>query len=166
MKSLHGVLHGGLWIRVHGLSEFVSSPPPRGGSDENSGRPWFFQYFFQHDKFRDKLQGISITHFMIDFRTNSKIDKHHQIILLNWWNLRHIILNQILSFFSASKVYNGPTTWSILTSHYARGPETTYNGFPNTHGTAFGWEGSSPLQGHGSWLMCEVALIFTNSYVS
>ena len=42
MKSLHGFLHGGLWIRVHGLPEFASSLPPRGGSDENSGRPWFF----------------------------------------------------------------------------------------------------------------------------
>jgi hypothetical protein len=42
MKSLHGVLNGGLWIRVNGLPEFVSGPPPRGGFDENSGRPWFF----------------------------------------------------------------------------------------------------------------------------
>ena len=40
MKSLHGVLiHGGLWIRVYGLPEFASGPPPRGGFDENSARP-------------------------------------------------------------------------------------------------------------------------------
>ena len=39
MKSLHGVLHGGLWIRVHGMPEFASSPPPKGESDENFGRP-------------------------------------------------------------------------------------------------------------------------------
>jgi len=38
MKSLHGVLHGGLWIRVHGLPEFASGPPPRGGPDENYER--------------------------------------------------------------------------------------------------------------------------------
>jgi hypothetical protein len=42
MKSLHGVLHGGLWIRVHGLLKFASGPPPRGGSYENSGKPWIF----------------------------------------------------------------------------------------------------------------------------
>jgi hypothetical protein len=36
---------------------------------------------------------------------------------------------------------------------------TTYNGFPNTHGTAFGWESRVlTIKGHGSWLMCEVAL--------
>ena len=40
MKSLHGVLHGGLWIRFHGLPEFTSGLPPRGGPDANSRRPW------------------------------------------------------------------------------------------------------------------------------
>ena len=38
MKSLHG----GLWIRFHGLLEFTSCLPPRGGPDANFGRPWFF----------------------------------------------------------------------------------------------------------------------------
>ena len=28
-KSLHGVLHGKLWIRVHGLPEFAPGRPPR-----------------------------------------------------------------------------------------------------------------------------------------
>ena len=46
MKSLHGVLHGWLWIRVHGLPEFASNPPPRGGFDVNFGRPLLFKYFF------------------------------------------------------------------------------------------------------------------------
>jgi len=45
MKSLHEVLHDGLWIRFHGVPEFTSSSPPRGGSDANSGRPWFFNNF-------------------------------------------------------------------------------------------------------------------------
>ena len=36
MKSLHGVLHGRLWIRFHGLSEFTSGLPPRGGVDTSS----------------------------------------------------------------------------------------------------------------------------------
>ena len=42
MQSLHGVLQGGLWIRFHGLPEFTSGLPPRGGPDANSGRPWIF----------------------------------------------------------------------------------------------------------------------------
>ena len=71
MRSLHGVLHGGLWIRFHGLLEFLWGPPPRGRSDPNYGRPWLF--------FR--------TDCRVDFRTNSrensKIDKHHQVVLLN-----------------------------------------------------------------------------------
>ena len=40
MKSLHGVLHGRLWIRVDNILEFGSDPPPRGRSDASSGRPW------------------------------------------------------------------------------------------------------------------------------
>ena len=39
MRSLHGVLHGGLWIRFHGVSEFLSGLPPKGGPDTNSERP-------------------------------------------------------------------------------------------------------------------------------
>jgi hypothetical protein len=78
MKSLHGVLHGGLWIRVHGLPEFLSGPPLRGGSDENYGRPWFFKYFFSMTDFR--------TTFRADSKTDSRTDKHHQIILLKLIN--------------------------------------------------------------------------------
>ena len=46
MRSLHGVLHGGLWIRVHGLLEFSSSSVPRGGPDINFGRPCFLLLIF------------------------------------------------------------------------------------------------------------------------
>ena len=107
LKSLHRVLHDGQWIRFHNLPKFLWGPPPRGGPHANSGRPWlfFFLFFFN----------------MIDFKT----DKHHQVILLNWYSLKHIILNQILPSFSANKIWNGPATWSILTSHYAWGPVTT-----------------------------------------
>ena len=45
MKSLYGVLHGGLWIRFHDLPKFSCGPPPRGGPDTNSRRPWFFKMF-------------------------------------------------------------------------------------------------------------------------
>ena len=58
MKSLHGVLHGGLWIRFHSLPEFTSGLPPRGGPVANFVRPWFFNIFFQHGIFKDKFQGI------------------------------------------------------------------------------------------------------------
>ena len=33
MKSVRGVLHGRLWIRVHGMPDCASDPPPRGGPD-------------------------------------------------------------------------------------------------------------------------------------
>ena len=72
MKSLHGVLHGRLWIRFHSLPNFSSGPPPRGGPDTNSGRPWFFLVFFQH------------TNCKSNFITNSKTDKHRHEILSNW----------------------------------------------------------------------------------
>ena len=39
MKSLHGVVHGGLWIRFHRLPEFSSGLPLRGGPDTNFRRP-------------------------------------------------------------------------------------------------------------------------------
>jgi hypothetical protein len=33
MKNLPGVLHGMQWILIHGLPDFASSPPQRGGSN-------------------------------------------------------------------------------------------------------------------------------------
>ena len=118
MKNLHGVLHGGLWTRFHGLPEFSSSPPPRGGHGANSRRPSFFIYIFS-----------STLYFMINYREDSRLnsmtDKHHRVILSNWQRLRHITLNQILPSFSANMICNGPATWSILTSQYAWGHVTT-----------------------------------------
>ena len=64
MKSLHGVLHGGLWIRFHGLPEFTSGLPPRGGPDANSGRPWIFLSFF----FSPVGRADSRADFKADFR--------------------------------------------------------------------------------------------------
>ena len=52
MKSLHGVLHGGLWIRFHVLLEFSSGLPPRGGMTQKSGDHELFNVF------SDKFQGI------------------------------------------------------------------------------------------------------------
>jgi hypothetical protein len=75
MKSLRGVLHGGLWIRYHGLLKFASGPSSRGGPDANSGDRDFF-FFFQQDIFQVKLHGI--------FHNSSRTDKHRQVILLNW----------------------------------------------------------------------------------
>ena len=70
MKSLHGVLYGGLWIRFHGLREFTSGLPPRGGPDANFGRPWFF--------FSNMID------FMENFRIDSRTNKYHQVVLSNW----------------------------------------------------------------------------------
>ena len=38
MKSLHGVLHGKLWIKVNGLPKFASNPHPRDRFNANCGR--------------------------------------------------------------------------------------------------------------------------------
>jgi hypothetical protein len=56
MKSLHGVMHGGLWIRIHGLPEFSLGPPPRDHDSIQILRDHdSIQYFFQHDKFHGKF---------------------------------------------------------------------------------------------------------------
>ena len=133
MKSLHGSLHDRQWIRFHGLLEFASSLPLGDGLDAKSRRPWLFLIFYS-----------SKTNFRTNCKAYSKIKsityKHHQIILSNWYSLRPFILNQILPSFPTNKICNDSATRSILTSHYAWRPVTTSNGFPNTHGTAFGWE--------------------------
>ena len=46
MKSLHGVLHGGLWIRFHGLLEFASSPPLGGGPAGRKFREIIISFYF------------------------------------------------------------------------------------------------------------------------
>ena len=61
----------------------------------------------------------------------------------------------ILLSFSANKVCNGPFSFHTM----LEGPWLHKTAFP----TPMVWpldeiQGSSPLQGHGSWLMCEVAL--------
>ena len=71
MKSLHGVLHGRLWVRFRGLSDFPSGLPPRDGPDANSGRSWFL-LFFQHDIIQGK------------FHSRFHDIQHHQVVLSNW----------------------------------------------------------------------------------
>src|SRR5665213_2493370 len=58
----------------------------------------------------------SMTYSTIDSKTNSL-------------KFRHIVFNQILPSFFINKICNGPSTWSILTSHCLRA-NTTQNGFP------------------------------------
>ena len=74
-KSLHGVLHGGLWIRFYGLPKLLLGPPPRGEPDANSGDHDFFKYFSKRANCREN----SSTYSIIDSMTN----KHHQVILSN-----------------------------------------------------------------------------------
>jgi hypothetical protein len=40
IKSVHGILHGGLWIRFHGFQEFLLGPPSKGGLKANFRIPW------------------------------------------------------------------------------------------------------------------------------
>jgi hypothetical protein len=105
--------------------------------------------------------------FRTDCRVDSRTDKHHQIILLNWSSLRHIILNQSSPLFP-------PTKYAMIPQH---GPFSLHTMLEDMwlHITAFPThmvqpldesQGSSPLQGHGSWLMCEVALRLNESGVS
>ena len=60
MKSLHGVLHDRLWIRFHGLPEFSSGLPPRGGPHTTFRRPHSKEiniYIYnQHEKFQGRFQ--------------------------------------------------------------------------------------------------------------
>lgn len=43
MKSLHGLLHGKLWIMFHSMLEVASHSPPRIGPNTNSRKPcqWY-----------------------------------------------------------------------------------------------------------------------------
>ena len=63
----------------------------------------FFNIFFSRINFKTNFRAISVTHFRIDSRT----DKHHQVVLSNWYSLRHMTLNQILPSFFGNRVCNG-----------------------------------------------------------
>ena len=62
--------------------------------------------------------------------------------------------------FFANKICNCPSTCPFSLHTMLEGPWLDKTAFP----TPMVWpldesQGSSPLQGHGSWLMCEVAMI-------
>ena len=69
MKSLNGVLNGGLWIRFNGLPEFLSYLPPKDGPDANFGRPCFKKNKIQQDIFQDNFHGRFIIDSIIDSMT-------------------------------------------------------------------------------------------------
>ena len=151
MKSLHGVLHGGLWIRFHGLPEFSSSPPPRGGRNANFRRPWFFQYFFQHDNYHDILHEI----FQNKFQDNTPPSCYLKLVEFETYYIKP---SPPLLFL--------PTNYATVLQHGPFSLHTMFEG-PWLHKMAFPTpmvrpldesQGSSPLQGHGSWLVCEVTL--------
>ena len=114
----------------------------------------FYNIFFQYDKFQNRLQGRFHDRFQ-DIQTPPSNSTK-----LIEFETYYIKPNPPL--FSVNKICNDPATWSILTSHYAWWPVTAKNDFPNTHES----QGSSALQGHGSWLVCEVNLsyLFLNWY--
>ena len=112
---------------------------------------YFFNIFFQHEKFRTNLRA--------DFITYSKTDKFSQIGRV--WD--------ILYQTKSSPLFP-PTKYAMVPQH---GPFSLYTMLegPWLHKMAFSTpmvrpldesQGSSPLQGHGSWLVCEVALNSTN----
>ena len=78
MKGLHGVLHGMLWIRVHGLPEFASSPPSRGGPDANSNMTYLRIYC----KAYQGIHGWGITFGTKDLRTMLQKCRH-----LSWFSI-------------------------------------------------------------------------------
>ena len=55
---------------------------------------------------------FSMPYFKINFKAYSIVDsmtyRHHQVVLSNWWSLKHFILNQILPSFYANNICNGP----------------------------------------------------------
>jgi hypothetical protein len=99
----------------------------------------FLNIFFQHDKFQERLQSI-FQKFHDRFHDRLQDWQTPPNNSLKLVNFKTYYTKSNLPSFSANKVCNGPATWSILTSHYAWGPVTIYNDFPNTHGTAFGLE--------------------------
>jgi hypothetical protein len=141
MKSLHGILHGILWNRLHGLPKFSSCPP----------LAWC--------KFRETNKINFKTNCKVYSKTCSSTYTHHWVIILNYsvWDIL---------YWPISSSLFPPTKFAMVLQHDPFSPHTILEG-PWQHKTAFPtpmvWpldenQGSSPLQGHGSWLMCEVAL--------
>ena len=59
MKSLHGVLHGGLWIRFHGSPGICIRPTSKRWAKRKFRETIIFlSILFQQDKFQDRLQSI------------------------------------------------------------------------------------------------------------
>ena len=156
MQSLHGVLRGGLWIRFHGLPRFSSGPPPIGGPDANSGRPWFLKDFFQHDIFQDRFRDRFYNKFQDRFQDRQTPPSSS--LKLVEFEMNYIKPYPPLVF--------PPTKYDMVPQRSPFSLHTMIEG-PWLHKTAFPipivWpldesQGFSPLQGHNSWLMCEVAL--------
>ena len=145
-KIRHARLHayGGLWIRLHGLPEFLSSPPLRGVPNTNFGRPWLSLTFFPNK---------------IDCRTNckaesnidSRTNKHHHndSLKLIEFETYYIKPNPPLFFL--------PTKHAIVSRHGPFSLHTMHEG-PWLHKTTFPTlmvrplderQGPSLLQGHG-----------------
>jgi hypothetical protein len=78
MKSLLGVLHGGLWIRVMVCRNLRQAHLQEVGLTKIPGEIMIFLIFFSMTDFRIDCKADSIAYSKIDFRD----DKHHQIFLL------------------------------------------------------------------------------------
>jgi hypothetical protein len=149
MKSIHGLLHGALWIRVHGLPEFVASPPPRGAYDENSGMT------------------------MILFNCSWQIARHIHNIFQGWQ--APPIYSPKLRKFETYYIKSNPPSFFLPTKYAMvpqHGPFSLYTMLegPWLHITAFPThvvqpldesQGSSPLQCHScvKWPLVWIVII-------
>ena len=146
MKSLHGIQHGGLRIRFHGLPNFSSSLPPRGGPDASFGRPLIF-FIFQQDKFHGRFQN----------RFHDSQTPPSSSLKLVDFETYYIEPNPPLFFcqqnmqWSRNMVHSHLTLCLRVRDYLNRLSQHPRYGF---------WMRvkGPPLQGHGSWLVCEVAL--------
>ena len=87
---------------------------------------------------------------VIDSMIDSSTHKHHQVIFSNWERL-----SQILFSFLQHDPFPLHTMFEAPWLHKMAFPTPMARPLDES-------QGSSPLQGHGSWLMCEVALIATS----
>ena len=146
------------------MDEKSSQSPTWRTMDKVSWSPKIFvmptSWRWDRRKFRETMI------FFIFFRawqisTYSRRNKHHQVILLNWYSLRHIIVNQILLSFSRPQ--NMQWSHNMVHSHVTLCSKARdYIKWLSQHPRYGLWmrvQGSAPLPGHdGSWLVCEEAL--------
>ena len=120
---------------------FRQAHPQEVGLTQFMGVHAFFNFFFQQDRLQGRFQ----------YRQTPS-SNYLKVI-----EFETCYIKPNPPFFSANKICNGPTTWSIHTM--LEGPWLYKTVFPTPMVRPLDEsQESSSLQGHRSWLMCEVAL--------